>query len=287
MTGKTIVICFDGTGNDMNPDDKKDEDLTNVAKVAELLVSNETQKIIYVPGIATRKNAIKNSVQYAIGNGIRENMKETERVFTESYEPGDSVAVFGFSRGAATARGFVNQLADAKKYDPPIGVKFLGLWDTVKFSINFLIEQSIPESVERTFHLVSIDEQRVPFRPVLVSHSDRTKEVWFAGDHADVGGGRLDNKLSNITLRYMIGKAETHGLSFQSWQNRIVDIGTDRVHTYTGGIPTESRQIRVENSSDHAPIIHESVVQQVQAGEYNPANLRELNSIYTIDNTND
>ncbi len=61
----------------------------------------------------------------------------------------------------------------------------------------------------------------------------------------------------------MIEKAERHGLSFQSWKNRIVDSGTDRVHTYTGKIPTESRQIRVESSSDRAPIIHESVVQNI------------------------
>ncbi|KDQ18885.1 hypothetical protein BOTBODRAFT_103545 [Botryobasidium botryosum FD-172 SS1] len=44
------------------------------------------------------------------------------------------------------------------------------------------------------------------------------KEVWFAGGHADVGGGNVENhfpyRLSNLSLQWMIGEAYQAGLLF-------------------------------------------------------------------------
>src|SRR5262249_17414291 len=40
----------------------------------------------------------------------------------------------------------------------------------------------------------------------------RLEQVWFCGTHSNVGGGYVDNNLSNIALRWMIDKAIDAGL---------------------------------------------------------------------------
>ena len=50
---------------------------------------------------------------------------------------------------------------------------------------------TLGEHVEKALHLVAIDEKRIMFQPTLFNKDERVEEVWFAGDHADIGGGIL------------------------------------------------------------------------------------------------
>lgn len=70
-----------------------------------------------------------------------------------------------------------------------------------------------------------MDERRRNFEPCLWEVPDepedirggeyqRVKQVWFEGGHADIGGGRAECGLSDITLRWMVDEAETVGLVF-------------------------------------------------------------------------
>ena len=70
-------------------------------------------------------------------------------------------------------------------------------------------------------HAVSIDEQRKNFRPVLWNSKSEqnVRQVWFAGVHADVGGGYQTSDLSDITLKWMIGEAAAQGLSVEDHLN--------------------------------------------------------------------
>ncbi|KAL5585476.1 hypothetical protein FOVSG1_014865 [Fusarium oxysporum f. sp. vasinfectum] len=85
-----------------------------------------------------------------------------------------------------------------------IKVFFLGIWDCVASVAVLERKAKMPVPVTGTAthvrHAVAIDERRVKFKPALLaqdiraavhSHDDDEdiKEVWFPGNHGDVGGG--------------------------------------------------------------------------------------------------
>jgi uncharacterized protein (DUF2235 family) len=105
----------------------------------------------------------------------------------------------------------------------PVAITCIGVWDTVgnlgnpMWSGGFVARQfafhdtSLPASVPVALHALSIDEERGPFRPILwtvprgaapPSHQ-HVEQVWFAGTHADVGGGWPEKDLSDISLVWM------------------------------------------------------------------------------------
>ena len=83
-------------------------------------------------------------------------------------------------------------------------VYFLGLFDTVS-SVRYLERPFITKkrkiqkdqsTAEHIRHAVAVDERRVKFKPALLArakgpagYEEDTKEVWFPGNHGDVGGG--------------------------------------------------------------------------------------------------
>ncbi|KAJ3958224.1 hypothetical protein N0V92_005199 [Colletotrichum tropicale] len=102
-----------------------------------------------------------------------------------------------------------------------IKVFFLGLWDCVN-SVSVLEKKTTANiKVEGTAdiirHAVAVDERRVKFKPALFDQDkaahglrrEHIKEVWFPGNHSDVGGGwhpdsdflLTDDKKANIGLR--------------------------------------------------------------------------------------
>lgn len=105
----------------------------------------------------------------------------------------------------------------------PMGqIKFLGLFDAVN-SVSGLELLNQGRSTARTIrHAVSIDERRVKFQPVLYRTSDEenqsdVEELWFPGNHADIGGGfqrgpNEGKQLSHTPLVWMIQSAEQAGL---------------------------------------------------------------------------
>lgn len=87
---------------------------------------------------------------------------------------------------------------EPKMVDTGIKVHFLGLFDTVNsvrtFDIPFTKIVKVPEVIgtaEHVRHAVAIDERRVKFKPALLARDPKedTKEVWFPGNHGDIGGG--------------------------------------------------------------------------------------------------
>lgn len=88
--------------------------------------------------------------------------------------------------------------------DTGIKVHFLGLFDTVNsvrtFDIPFTKIVKVPNVIgtaEHVRHAVAIDERRVKFKPALLAQDQQhskspkedIKEVWFPGNHGDIGGG--------------------------------------------------------------------------------------------------
>jgi uncharacterized protein (DUF2235 family) len=106
---KNIVICCDGTGNQFG--DRN----SNVVKLYTTLdLSDDTRQLgYYHPGLGTmgapnaRNRAEKQWTRLtglAFGVGFRDNVFDAYRYLMEIYNEGDRIFLFGFSRGAYTAR---------------------------------------------------------------------------------------------------------------------------------------------------------------------------------------
>jgi uncharacterized protein (DUF2235 family) len=94
----------------------------------------------------------------------------------------------------------------------------LGLFDGLNEAFYGFLSLSLHQDVKAGFHALSIDERRNEFVPTLwdppTAAGQVIDQVWFAGVHADVGGGYADCGLSNITLGWMMNKVRATGLQF-------------------------------------------------------------------------
>lgn len=103
---KNIVLCFDGTG------DWAASHFTNVMKIYQRL-DKSTQSIAYFGGVGTLGSTIALSrwrkllhkvLDLATATSLRDRVLEGYAFLVQEYEPGDDIYLFGFSRGAFTAR---------------------------------------------------------------------------------------------------------------------------------------------------------------------------------------
>lgn len=104
---KNIVICCDGTGNQI------ESRISNVLKLFRVLQKNAGQLVYYNPGVGTvgdydtwqlAKVRVREFLGLATGYGLDDNVLDAYRFLCTHYEEGDAVWLFGFSRGAYTVR---------------------------------------------------------------------------------------------------------------------------------------------------------------------------------------
>ncbi|MCF6246856.1 MAG: DUF2235 domain-containing protein [Desulfobacula sp.] len=246
---KKIIINFDGTGNEPGDAEEekkdgiaKDENITNILKIHLLAGGNiennisagDEQISLYYPGVGVRGNIFKRLWRLAFSSKAPEViMAEAFEDLEKIYQKNDRLYIFGFSRGAAIARLFASRLAknglqtsEGMIDENPV-VTFLGAFDTVasfgKPNLNkntrpisdvVFEDGSISPIIRTAYHLVSLDENRLAFRPTLMNHETRVNEIWFPGVHADIGGGYDQDGLSDNTLQFMLDRAKEYGLSF-------------------------------------------------------------------------
>jgi uncharacterized protein (DUF2235 family) len=137
--------------------------------------------------------------------------------------------------------------AAAQEGRPTPVIRFLGLWDTVAAYGLPIDEMTLGVSqwiwplelpghtlhpdVRRACHALSLDDERTTFHPVLwnerqepqlspganrYTSNERLTQVWFAGVHANVGGGYPDDSLAQIPLYWIMEEARTCGLCFKT-----------------------------------------------------------------------
>jgi uncharacterized protein (DUF2235 family) len=109
-------------------------------------------------------------------------------------------------------------------------VHFVGVWDTVGAlgiptralafvdEPDLFFDAQIGSNVRTARHAVAIDERRADFKPTLWTRNGAVdvRQVWFAGVHADVGGGYAPQDrrlLSEIPLAWMAREASRSGLT--------------------------------------------------------------------------
>lgn len=110
---RNIILCCDGTNNQF------DGHHTNVMHTYQVASVSEQQLIFYDPGVGTmpepwwttrlgkRWSMLKG---LAFGSGFMKNIEEAYAYLMATYQPGDQVFLFGFSRGAFTARAVAAML---------------------------------------------------------------------------------------------------------------------------------------------------------------------------------
>ncbi|MEU3842713.1 DUF2235 domain-containing protein [Streptomyces sp. NPDC028635] len=159
---KRLVVCCDGTWNFADQPSK-----TNVAKVALSVrrrsASGREQRIYYHSGVGTQRSERLRGG--AFGVGLSRNVEDAYRFLVETYEPGDELFLFGFSRGAFTARSLAGLVRNSgilrrehtdrmqeawslyrdrveqpngaactlfrRSYAHETQIRFIGVWDTV------------------------------------------------------------------------------------------------------------------------------------------------------------
>jgi uncharacterized protein (DUF2235 family) len=261
---KRIIVCCDGT---WNADDLQTND-TNVAILARAIHGSQQtggtlQIVLYIRGVGTTGLKLESWIEGATGIGVDDNIRSAYQFIAQNYLPGDEIYLFGFSRGAFTARSLaglitacgilfrqsLGALPDAWIYyrspkphspavfattygvqshlDPPI--TFLGVWDTVGSlgipgsllaadnKARFAFHDTSPSPlVKRAVQALAIDEHRRDFTPTFwtgaIPEGVSIEQVWFAGAHADIGGGYKTRKLADIPLVWMAKQAEAAGL---------------------------------------------------------------------------
>ncbi|MDF0752738.1 type VI secretion system PAAR protein [Marinobacter sp. 71-i] len=247
-SGKTLRlgVFFDGTGNHRGNDQiLTNRDVTNVAKLHELYRDDgfgSNYRRIYVdgPGTIDGKHtpdgfeAPEDLMGLGLGVGPEGGHNRIETALRDvrlNLENGDYdevvFDVFGFSRGAALARHFVNlvneqpetvllpQFKGASLFAPMVGFKpvpafpsglkvrvnFVGLFDTVgsfyipgrDANLDFNLNLS-PGSAKRVLQLTAYHEIRknFPLSSIMDANGNGPShftEIAVPGAHSDVGGG--------------------------------------------------------------------------------------------------
>jgi uncharacterized protein (DUF2235 family) len=118
-TPRQLVLCFDGTNNNLTGGQSD----TNVVKLCSVLAPSADQLVYYDPGVGnpgsipgvTFPDMVRGKLErlwgLALGKGIYENIEDAYIFLMRNWRPGDRIYVFGFSRGAFTARSLAGMVA--------------------------------------------------------------------------------------------------------------------------------------------------------------------------------
>ena len=264
-----LAIFFDGTWNEPN-------DRTNAYLLYKLAPETDQQETFYVAGVGTQGKGLfalaDKFLGGAFGEGLSENIKSGYAWLCQRYKPGARIFIFGFSRGAYTARslaGFIRKcglandagqqsidqaygiyrdrdtaptddsvIAYRKQFSRDVDVEFIGVWDTVGelgiplgtlpvpgFSSYYKFHDTkLSNSTKAAYHAIAANEFRSLYTPTLWTPGDEPRgslpleQRWFAGAHANVGGGYVspprspEDLLPLIPAEWLRQKAALHEL---------------------------------------------------------------------------
>lgn len=123
-TKRRLAVFLDGTWN-------KPEDNTNVWRTKLMLARQDLdgvpQLAYYDTGVGTRW--YDRRLGGLLGIGLEKNIREAYLWLMENYAPGDELFVFGFSRGAYTARSLVGMIARCGLLRPGAPMSVAQLFD--------------------------------------------------------------------------------------------------------------------------------------------------------------
>lgn len=215
---RTLVLCFDGTG------DQFDADNSNIVEFFTMLKKDnyDEQMVYYQAGIGTYTSPqvatpfaakVSKTLDEMIAWNLDAHVMDGYEFLMQNYKAGDRICIFGFSRGAYTARSLAGMIhkvgllpaynrqqvpfaykmytrvdeigwqqsnAFKQAFSVDVPIEFIGVWDTVN-SVG-IIPHRLPfttsNKVVHTFrHAVSLDERRAKFKANLWNRPDAREET--------------------------------------------------------------------------------------------------------------
>src|SRR5262245_52407990 len=109
---KKLIVCCDGTWNRADQEKNGEPCPTNVVRIAYRIAKRDgdvPQIVYYDQGVGTG-NKVDHYTGGAFGEGLEDNIYDSYRFLVGNYEPGDELFLFGFSRGAFTARSLAGMI---------------------------------------------------------------------------------------------------------------------------------------------------------------------------------
>ncbi|MFC4209359.1 DUF2235 domain-containing protein [Vreelandella malpeensis] len=195
--------------------------------------------------------------------------------------------------GGEKARAF-----RARHSHPSRRIHFIGVWDTVgELGIPLSLlggvfnndqefyDTKLGGNIATARHALAIDEHRKNFEPTLWEARGGVdlKQVWFAGVHSDIGGGKAPDKqgrqASDAPLGWMLAEANAAGLATDAHvYTRLTDGARGALHHSRRHIyrlrPEYDRPLITEG---RPTLIHESVKARYERDErYRPTRLEAL-----------
>ncbi|KAJ7615599.1 hypothetical protein DFH06DRAFT_1239577 [Mycena polygramma] len=245
---RTLVLCFDGTG------DQFDADNSNIVQFFSMLPKDDRSKqmVYYQAGIGTYTtpqiatpfmSKISKFIDECVAWNLDAHVMGGYQFLMQNYTANDRICIFGFSRGAYTARSLAGMLhkvgllpadnhqqvpfayrmftdetetgwaqsnAFKKAFSIDVDIEFVGVWDTVS-SVG-LIPKRLPfttsNSVVRTFrHAVSLDERRAKFKPNLWNRpNEKEKTLSITDQKAPHATPKPAHHSSKMSLRRLENK---------------------------------------------------------------------------------
>lgn len=223
---------------------------------------SDSKKIhAYVEGTGTKNGEGDNPYGAATGwgdTGLVAKMNEGFRVINDKMEKNGFTAdnvnflqinVYGFSRGAATARMFVNVALEEPERFEGLGLKkgriqieFVGIFDTVvsvglkHYNDAITYKQHLPRVATRSVHITAQDEARTTFSlyniNTAIARGDGL-EVAIPGCHTDVGGG--------LSARVELAEGSEHTFS-EVGRDEARDLYSQTAQLDEYGVPIDQPQ---------------------------------------------
>ncbi|KAL5498608.1 hypothetical protein ACEPAH_1962 [Sanghuangporus vaninii] len=242
---RTLVVCFDGTG------DQFDLDNSNVINFFSVLKKGDRKRqlVYYQSGIGTYSipqvatplfTKVSKTLDLMFANNLNHHVMTGYQFLMQNYKSGDKICIFGFSRGAYTARalagmihkvgllpagneqqvpfaykmfkndtevGWEQSVAFKRTFSIDVDIDFVGVWDTVA-SVG-LLPTTLPFTKSNTAikvfrHALSLDERRAKFRPSIYER--------ITAEEARRGDFKVPlNRLSSVTRGRKMEKSAGRG----------------------------------------------------------------------------
>ncbi len=297
---RNLVIGCDGTWNDNGTGYP-----TNVVKILGACVNKNLEKH-YMEGVGTAKwEALPGGIYGAnIDRQFLGAYNFLWKAFADKKWRRDRnrIFIFGFSRGAYAARRLAGLISFAgipvKNSDRELGwqlylkrdaasmqalksagrffdhpVEVVGVWDTVKTTTDAdFNDHALPSAVVAGYHAMAINERRTFFPVLRWDANPKTRQVWFAGVHSNVGGGYKNTGLSDTALKWMIDSVHKHGLPFKASAVKTLAKAVDGKleESYQGIWLPFGTRVRTVDASD---LVHQSVKELREKWYPDPGNL--------------
>jgi len=294
---RNLILCFDGTG------DQFDGDNSNIVQLFSLLKRDDpSRQLVYyqsgigtytIPQIAKPWMAnLQKTLDAMMGKHLNAHIMAGYEFLMQHFQSGDKIFLFGFSRGAYTARALAGMIHKVgllppgnhqqvpfaynmykkdtkqgwdmstefkKTFSIDVDIEFVGVWDTVA-SVG-IVPRRMPftksNSHVRYFrHAISLDERRARFKPNLLNRSTREEHMMGVkkGEMARGGHGRPHEQQKKEQIQEEAKESGEGQLTLRELEKRYTDSEqeTDSEEVWFTGAHADVGGGSVKNGTRHS-----------------------------------